>query len=230
MSQTSDNLMKQLHFIMRASRYFMFENKLPISGQKRVLAVLKLEDGLTQNYLAEILALKPGSLAELLKKMEAKGIIRRETDEKDKRVKRVYLTEEGREEANKLDALKKKQDTTAFFAGLSEDEQTNFSHYLEKIADGWDADFKHEAQKFVDPAFRMQAYSKWHKYAESHDFSKEEMRQMCHQMHNRHHYHDEYCRDFKRPDFKHKYCDFDKKWEYDRDFWRKFWHNEDEEI
>lgn len=230
MSQTSDNLMKRLHFIMRASRYFMFENKQPISGQKRVLAVLKLEDGLTQNYLAEILALKPGSLAELLKKMEAKGIIRRETDAKDKRVKRVYLTEEGRQEANKLEALEKKQDTTAFFAGLSDEEQTEFSHYLEKIADGWDDDFKNEAQKFVDPAFRMQAYAKWHKYAENHDFSKAEMRQMCHRMHNQHRYYDEYCRDFKRPDFNHKYCDFDKKWEYDRDFWRKFWHNEDEEI
>ena len=85
MSQTSDKLMKQLYFIMRASRYFMFENKQPISGQKRVLAVLRLEDGLTQNYLAEILALKPGSLAELLKKMEAKGSIRRETDEQEDR-------------------------------------------------------------------------------------------------------------------------------------------------
>ncbi|MEB3364789.1 helix-turn-helix domain-containing protein [Lactobacillus sp. R2/2] len=68
MIQTSDQLMKQLHFIMSASRYYMFQNKEPISGQKRVLAILKLEDGLTQNYLAEILALKPGSLAELLKK------------------------------------------------------------------------------------------------------------------------------------------------------------------
>lgn len=67
MSATNRNLMKQLTFIMRASRYFMYQNKQPFSGQRRVLAVLNLEDGLTQNYLAEVLALKPGSLAELLK-------------------------------------------------------------------------------------------------------------------------------------------------------------------
>ena len=228
MSQTSDKLMKQLYFIMRASRYFMFENKQPISGQKRVLAVLRLEDGLTQNYLAEILALKPGSLAELLKKMEAKGSIRRETDEQDKRVKRVYLTEEGREEAARLDELKKAQDTGSFFAGLDEEEQTKFSHYLEKIADGWDENFKQHAQKFVDPTVRMKAYSKWRKYAENHDYSKEEMRDLCHRMHGHHHYRD-HCHDYNSEDFK-KYCDFDKKWHGDRDFWREFWHNEDNEL
>ena len=228
MSQTSDKLMKQLYFIMRASRYFMFENKQPISGQKRVLAVLRLEDGLTQNYLAEILALKPGSLAELLKKMEAKGSIRRETDEQDKRVKRVYLTEEGREEAARLDELKKAQDTGSFFAGLDEEEQTQFSHYLEKIADGWDEDFKQHAQKFVDPTVRMKAYSKWRKYAENHDYSKEEMRDLCHRMHGHNHYRD-HCHGYNSEDFK-KYCDFGKSWHGDRDFWREFWHNEDNEL
>lgn len=228
MSQTSDKLMKQLYFIMRVSRYFMFENKQPISGQKRVLAVLRLEDGLTQNYLAEILALKPGSLAELLKKMEAKGSIRRETDEQDKRVKRVYLTEEGREEAARLDELKKAQDTGSFFAGLDEEEQTQFSHYLEKIADGWDEDFKQHAQKFVDPTVRMKAYSKWRKYAENHDYSKEEMRDLCHRMHGHHHYRD-HCHGYNSEDFK-KYCDFGKSWQGDRDFWREFWHNEDNEL
>ncbi len=228
MSQTSDKLMKQLYFIMRASRYFMFENKQPISGQKRVLAVLRLEDGLTQNYLAEILALKPGSLAELLKKMEAKGSIRRETDEQDKRVKRVYLTEEGREEAARLDELKKAQDTGSFFAGLDEEEQTQFSHYLEKIADGWDENFKQHAQKFVDPTVRMKAYSKWRKYAENHDYSKEEMRDLCHRMHGHHHYRD-HCHGYNSEDFK-KYCDFGKSWQGDRDFWREFWHNEDNEL
>lgn len=227
MSQTSDNLMKQLHFIMRASRYFMFKNKQPISGQKRVVAVLNLEDGLTQNYLAKILALKPGSLAELLKKMEIKGLIKRETDGQDKRVKRVYLTKEGQQEASRLDALKKEQDTAAFFAGLNDDEQAEFSHYLEKIADGWDDNFKQQTQKFVDPAFRMKAYSKWHRYAENHDFSTEDMRKMCHRMHNHHH---DYCRDFKDNAVKSDYCNFDKIWEDDRDFWRKFWHNENEEM
>ena len=226
MSQASDQLMKQLHFIMRASRYYMFQNKEPISGQKRVLAILRLEDGLTQNYLAEILALKPGSLAELLKKMELKGDIRREVDEQDKRVKRVYLTETGKEKATKLAEQKDKQDTAPFFAGLTAEEQDQFGQYLQKIAAGWDDDFKDKASSFVDPAYRMERIKKWREYAAEHNFSRSDMRAMCHHMHERHHYH----HDFPRTDFNRNYCDYDKMHGYDRDFWRKFWHNEDEDL
>ncbi len=227
MSEASNKLMKQLFFIMRASRYFMFQNKLPISGQKRVLGVLNLENGLTQNYLTEILALKPGSLAELLKKMEGKGLIRRETDDQDKRVKRVYLTEEGKKEADQIDELRKEQDTAGFFAGLTSEEQEQFSNYLEKIADGWEDDFKRHARKFVDPAIKIKAYASWRKYAERHNFSKEEMEKICHQMHKRH-IHDDYCHNFSSMDFKDKYCGFDIKKLEDSDIWREFWHNDDE--
>lgn len=229
MSQTSDNLMKQLHFVMRASRYFMFQNKQPISGQKRVLAVLKLEDGLTQNYLAEILALKPGSLAELLKKMEAKDVIKRETDTQDKRVKRVYLTEAGKKAVARIDEAQKEQDTSAFFAGLTDEEQETFSKYLEKIASGWDEDLKQETQKFVDPAFRMKAIAKWREYAENKEFSEDEMKELRHRMHGCHHHHGPH-HECGHRNFNENYCDFDKKEQYDRDFWRKFWHNEDSEI
>lgn len=229
MSQASDNLMDQLHFIMRASRYFMFENKQPVSGQKRVLAVLKLEDGLTQNYLAEILALKPGSLAELLKKMEIKGEINRQTDEQDKRVKRVYLTEDGKKAAAHLDELQKEHDTSAFFAGLDTKEQAQLSKYFGKIANGWSDDFKQEAQKFVDPAFRMKVYSKWRKYAQARDYSEEEIKEMCHKMHRQHH-HPGYWSDHHHEYFSKDYCEFDKNSEDERDFWRKFWHNKDEEM
>ena len=226
MSQTSDQLMKQLHFILRASRYYMFQNKEPISGQKRVLAVLKLEDGLTQNYLAEILALKPGSLAELLKKMELKGDISREVDEQDKRVKRVYLTAAGKEKAAKLAELKDKQDTEPFFAGLTAEEQEQFGQYLQKIAAGWDEDFKEKATDFVDPAYRMERIKKWRKYAEDHDFSKSDMRDMCRHMYREHHYR----HDFEPRDFTKNCYNYDKMHKYDRDFWRKFWHNENEEL
>ncbi|RMC51146.1 MarR family winged helix-turn-helix transcriptional regulator [Lactobacillus sp. ESL0225] len=226
MSQTCDNLMKKLYFIMRASRYFMFENKQPISGQKRVLAVLKLEDGLTQNYLAEVLALQPGSLAELLKKMEVKGYIKRETDNQDKRVKRVFLTSEGKAEAGRLKELERAQDTAPFFAGLSENEQQEFGQYLEKIADGWDENLKQQAQKFVDPAFRMKAISQWRKYAAQHNLSRAESNNMCRRMQKWNHFAN--YQDFKH-DKNRRYCQFNEMPEYNADFWHRFWHNDEEE-
>ncbi|BDR60164.1 MarR family winged helix-turn-helix transcriptional regulator [Lactobacillus xylocopicola] len=222
MSQTSDKLMKQLSFVMRASRYFMFENKQPISGQKRVLAVLKLGDGLTQNYLAEILALRPGSLAELLKKLELKGDIRRETDDQDKRVKRVYLTEAGKKEASLLDQEQKEYDTATFFAGLNEDEQAELSKSLEKISNGWDEGFRKQTQRFVDPTYRMKALAKWHKFSDQQDYRTADMQDMRRKMRAWRH-------EFKREDFPENHHKCAKIRQYDQDFWQKFWDNKNEE-
>ncbi|MDF7669315.1 MarR family transcriptional regulator [Lactobacillus sp. ESL0703] len=219
MSATNQNLMKQLTFIMRASRYFMYQNKQPFSGQKRVLAVLNLEDGLTQNYLAEVLALKPGSLAELLKKLETKGEIRRETDPDDRRVKRVYLTAAGKERVANLNEQSQENTETDFFAGLTVEEQAKFSNYLEKIAAGWDDSFKKQAQQFVDPTTKMKEMNKWRTQMRERNYSRKERDEFCHKMHGWH----RRCHDFDYNDHHYKH-------EYDHDFWRNFWHNEDNEI
>lgn len=229
MSSTSDQLMKQLYFVMRASRYYLFQNKELISGQKRVLTVLKLKDGQPQNYLATILALKPGSLAELLKKMELKGDIRREVDDQDKRVKRVYLTPAGKRKAAQLVKLEKGQDSAPFFAGLTADEQKQFSHYLTKITEGWDEDFKQKTEAFIDPAYRMKMIEKWRQKSRQHDFSGTELSNMCFNFNreNRHHH----CHpNFNPKDFRDNYCDFNKIHQYDRDFCNKFWHNKNEDL
>lgn len=155
MSQLTDQLMKQLRFIAEASNAFLHQKKQKLSGQDRVLAILKEEDGLVQSYLAEVLDLRPSSLAELLKKMELNDLITRTADENDKRIKRVYLTENGKKRAAELTASKEKDASETFFAGLNEAEQKEFSAFLEKISAGWDADFKQKADRFVDPLDRL---------------------------------------------------------------------------
>jgi len=226
MSQTSDSLMKQLHFIMRASNCFMHQNKQRLSGQQRVLAILNLEDGLTQNYLAKVLALRPGSLAELLKKMEVKGYIKRTTDPEDKRSKHVYLTDEGHKEADKQSSVKNEDYSAEFFAGLDKDEQEQLSKYLQKIADGWDPEFKKQTQKFVDPTDRLKAMSAMRSAMMKGNMTKEEIKEWRHRM-----------SDFRRPGYgMHSRCshvsEHDRPWEnmrnYDRDFWNRFWDNHDE--
>lgn len=157
MSQLTDDLMKQLRFISEAGNYFMSQKKQKLTGQQRVLAILKLEDGLTQNYLAEVLDLRPSSLAELMKKMENNGDITRQEDENDKRSKHVFLTEAGRKKATENASLKNEDYSEAFLAGLNEDEQVQFSTYLQKISDGWDDEFKQNSEKFIDPTDRFKA-------------------------------------------------------------------------
>ncbi|ASZ07532.1 MULTISPECIES: MarR family winged helix-turn-helix transcriptional regulator [Enterococcus] len=157
MSELSERLMKQLRFISEASNAFMSQKKQKFTGQQRVLAILRLEDGLVQSYLAEVLDLRPSSLAELMKKMEKSGDVTREEDENDKRTKRVYLTEQGRTKAEKNASFKQENQSEIFFAGLTEEEQTTFSDLLEKISSGWSGEFHRQSEKFIDPLDRFQA-------------------------------------------------------------------------
>ena len=191
MSKLTDDLMKQLRFIGEAGNYFMSQKKQKLTGQQRVLAVLKLEDGLTQNYLANVLDLRPSSLAELMKKMETKGLIKRQEDPEDKRSKHVYLTDEGRQKAEENAALKNESYSETFLAGLTDNEKQQFSTYLQKISDGWDDDFKKNSEKFVDPTDRFKAMlnmrdqmMEMHQNMDPEDIERmrEEMRKNMHNM------------------------------------------------
>lgn len=188
MSKITDDLMKQLRFVSEAANYFMSQKKQKLTGQQRVLAILKLEDGLTQNYLGQVLDLRPSSVAELMKKMETNGDIIRKEDENDKRSKRIFLTETGRKKANDNASLKNEDYSEAFLAGLNDDEKQQFSDYLEKISDGWDEDFKQKSEKFVDPTDKFEAMLKMRDQFMNGDMSPEEMEQMRHEwrknMHN----------------------------------------------
>ncbi len=160
MSEFTDDLMKRLNFVSKASNQYMHQNKQRLSGQQRVLSILNLEDNLSQSYLQEVLDLRPSSLAELLKKLEDKGDIERTEDPSDKRIKRIILTEQGRKNAEEYASFKAEDATEKFFSGLSEDEQQQLKDNLEKVAAGWDDDFKQQTDSFVDPMDRFEAMQK----------------------------------------------------------------------
>ena len=65
--------------------------------QMIVLKKLSFEDGLNQNKLAFLTLRNKSSLTRLLSKMETKKYIKREQDSLDKRIKRVFITETGKE-------------------------------------------------------------------------------------------------------------------------------------
>ncbi len=58
-----------------------------------VLTHLFRKDGITQSELAETLELERPSLGRLLDRLEAKGWVRRTPDARDRRAKRIYLTD-----------------------------------------------------------------------------------------------------------------------------------------
>lgn len=157
MSSLSDDLMKQLRFIGTASSVFMSQKNQKLTGQDRVLVVVLEESDLTQSYLAEILDLRPSSLAELLKKMETNRDIVRVEDEQDKRVKHIQLTEQGRIKAEDLKQLASLSSSDAFLAGLDDQQKVQLGETIGRIIAGWSPEFRANSAKFVDPMDRLKA-------------------------------------------------------------------------
>ena len=214
MSEFTKDLMRQLRFISSASNAFM-STRQKLTGQQRVLAILVKEDGLIQSQLAEILDIRPSSLAELMKKMEKSNDVLRKEEKHDKRIKRVFLTEKGRQKAKKISHVGEDM-SEAFFAGLTEEEQENFSEYLQKISAGWQEEFQKQAGRFVDPMDRLrQMQAMREHFAENwqedwQNLSREEQHRIRHQMQREMH---NASREFSR--------------NFNHDFRRNFWGNPD---
>ena len=97
-------------------------------GQGRILAVLKLRDGISTKDLSYLLGVRVSSLNELLAKLERSGHVTREPSEEDKRVMLVKLTEKGKsvEEPDTVDYRD-------IFACLTDEEQKAFGEYLDRV-------------------------------------------------------------------------------------------------
>lgn len=99
------------------------------SGQGRVLKLLSLQDGVAQKDLAAVLGIRSQSLAELLSKMEAKGLVSRAPNPRDKRTSIVSLTDEGK-------AAAKAQNTAEEFdpfGALSDKERGSLAGILDTL-------------------------------------------------------------------------------------------------
>jgi DNA-binding MarR family transcriptional regulator len=82
----------------------LLEKELGVHGiAVRILHLLDMQDGLTQNHLSGYMRVDPSMITRLVKDMEKKHHwVRRERDPEDNRLVRVYLTEKGKEQAKLL--------------------------------------------------------------------------------------------------------------------------------
>jgi len=104
----------------------------PPHGAGRILGILVREDGISQSRLAEMMEIRPQSLSESLGRLEAEGMITRQTSEEDKRSTLVFITEKGRQTAAHV---KERMESFAseFFSALSDEEQETLTVLLEKV-------------------------------------------------------------------------------------------------
>ena len=107
--------LRRLHRLMRRRHVATHAHAGPLAdttrGRGRVLAALKMQSPIPTRELAYLLDIRQQSLNELLKKLQADGLIERAPSETDRRIMMGALTEAGRaveigrEDADYLDAL-----------------------------------------------------------------------------------------------------------------------------
>jgi MarR family transcriptional regulator, transcriptional regulator for hemolysin len=71
-------------------------------SQARVIAYLSRQEGMAQSDLASQLDLGKVALGGLVDRLESTGLVERRADEEDRRVKRIYLTVEGRKVVSRM--------------------------------------------------------------------------------------------------------------------------------
>ncbi|MCD8143573.1 MAG: MarR family transcriptional regulator [Clostridiales bacterium] len=96
--------------------------------------ILAQEEPIYQKDIEEEFGLRPSTVTELLKKMEQNGLIYRETEEKDSRLKRIVVTEAALAHQRQVVAdLKELEDTLT--KGLSPGQLMLFLETMERMSE-----------------------------------------------------------------------------------------------
>lgn len=109
-----------------------------MSGRAPIICHIAKRGGqMTQQELGACFELKPGSLSEVLNKMETAGLIERKRNPEDRRQLTIRLTEAGVEQARL-----EQENRTAFrsqaFTCLSEEEKHQLLDMLTRIRTRWE--------------------------------------------------------------------------------------------
>ncbi len=103
-----------------------------VLGQSKVLNILTEKDGCTQRELTEKAGVQPGTMSEILKKLEIGGYIRRLPDPRDGRGFVICLTEAGSIAAKSIS-----KSVAGVFDDLTETERDQLLFLLEKLEKSW---------------------------------------------------------------------------------------------
>lgn len=71
-------------------------------GQPPLLHLLWKKEGRTQKELSEKMHSEPATIAKMVRRMENEGFVVKKTDEEDRRLSRIYLTDKGKEIRQKV--------------------------------------------------------------------------------------------------------------------------------
>ena len=103
-------------------------------GQSGVLRILWEEEGVTHSELADRLHVRPATISNMVRRMEKAGFVKRQPDQEDRRVSRVYLTDAGRAIQDQVKQVWHELET-ATLAGFSMEERVQLRRFHLQIRD-----------------------------------------------------------------------------------------------
>ena len=130
---TDVELMRQ----MRRCNHLLYHKFSLNFSQNRILSVLNSEGPMTQKALMCRMQIQPGSLSEVIAKVEGAGLVERRRCEDDRRNFEIRLTEEGVKQAEAFE--RERQDMAQLlFATLTDGEKQQLMNLMTKLHEHWD--------------------------------------------------------------------------------------------
>ncbi len=123
-----------LYGMMRACGHYLYHRSGSGAGQGKILAILSQRESMTQKELQEMLQIQPGSMSEILTKLEEKGLILRKKHDDDRRMSVLVLTDAGKDVAENQ---RQQEDEASLFAALEDAEREELKKLLGKLLDSW---------------------------------------------------------------------------------------------
>ncbi|REG04671.1 MarR family winged helix-turn-helix transcriptional regulator [Pelolinea submarina] len=110
---------------------FMTQSKI-FRGQGMMLMFLSEHEGLTHSEIAERLNISPAAATKVIKRLEEEGYIKRQSDDKDERLSRVFMQEGGRAVISGIQSSFKKLDEQTFH-NFGDEDLDRLEDYLHHI-------------------------------------------------------------------------------------------------
>jgi len=101
-------------------------------ARTKVLLLIRKQGPVRAVDIAELFSLAPRTVTDTIDGMERQGLVRREPDEKDRRVKRIHLTDAGRDALEATEPMRREL-VSQIIGALDPAEQAEFSRLLDKL-------------------------------------------------------------------------------------------------
>lgn len=123
---------EQLTVLLRHCGKFMYYHSNPGMQQSQVLQMLR-NGPMTQKQVQERLGTRPGSVSELISKLESKNLLQRQRSETDRRTVLLALTEKGESFSQRHTAYP----AAGLYTALTQSERETLERLLNKLLSDW---------------------------------------------------------------------------------------------